>query len=57
MAEIKITDIDFNGNDLFEDDEDFMDDMDEDIFEQVKGGIMVFNPIPTTTYSPWCLPN
>ena len=41
MADIKITDLSFNGNDLFDDDEDFMEDMDElneDIMERVKGG-------------------
>ena len=33
MADIKITDLNLNGNDLFEDDENFMNDMDEDIFK------------------------
>ena len=55
MADIKITDLSLNGNDLFNDDEDFMNDMDEDIFEQVKGGIVVIT-VPITTYSPWCVP-
>ena len=55
MAEIKITDLNLNGNDLFDDDEDFLDDMDEDTFEQVKGGIVVIT-VPITTYSPYCVP-
>ena len=58
MARIEITDIDFNGNDLFDDDEDFMDDMDElneDIMERVKGGTwFVTVPLPPdlTPHSP-----
>ena len=40
MAEIKIIDLNLKGNDLFDDDEGFMDELDEGAFEQVKGGTM-----------------
>lgn len=56
MADIKITDLSLNGNDLFDDDEDFLDDMDElneDIFERVKGGTM----LPTVPVPPHLTPH
>lgn len=56
MAEIKITDIDLNGNDLFDDDECFMDELGEDIFEQVKGGTMaspIIGPDTEPIYDPY----
>lgn len=44
MAEIKITDLSLNGNDLFDDKEGFMNELDEDVFEQVKGGNIAIPP-------------
>ena len=62
MAEIKITDLSLNGKDLFNDDEDFMDDMDElseDVFQGVKGGGMYVTappvPTPLTPNTPFIL--
>lgn len=61
MADIKITDLNLNGNDLFNDDEDFMDDMDElgeDIIERVKGGTWCATvpfPLELTPQSPFIL--
>ena len=49
MAEIKITDLNLNGNDLFDDEEDFMNDLSEDVFEQVKGGNIIAPPPPSPT--------
>lgn len=53
MADIKITDLSLNGNDLFDDDEDFMDELDEDIFQRIKGGTM----LPTVPITPHLTPN
>ena len=56
MAEIKITDINLNGNNLFDDEECFMNELDGDVFEQVKGGNIIAppptspNPQPTGLY-------
>ena len=49
MAEIKITDLSLNGNDLFNDNEGFMDELGEDIFEGVKGGSIASPPIGPDT--------
>lgn len=59
MAEIKITDLTLSGNDLFNDDESFMNELGEDTFEQVKGGSLAspvisrdtkpYEPYPPTT--------
>ena len=49
MSTIKITDIDLNGNDLFNDDEGFMDELSEDVFDRIKGGTIASPPIGPDT--------
>ena len=56
MADIKITDIDLNGNDLFNDDEGFMDELGEETFDRIKGGTIASPPIGHDTepiYDPY----
>lgn len=40
MAEIKIKDISIDGNDLFNDSEGFMDDLNEELLDEVNGGML-----------------
>ena len=39
MAEIQIKNINFDGNDLFDDSQGFMNDLSEDILDSVNGGM------------------
>ena len=56
MANIEVKDIKSNGAQLFDDSEGFMDELNEDIFEQVNGEGMlsptsdfpIINPLPIT---------
>ena len=46
MAEIKIKDINIDGNDLFDDYEGFMDDLNEELLDGVNGGMLLpYEPI------------
>ena len=40
MAKIEVKDIKSNGAELFDDSEGFMDELNEDIFQRVKGGTL-----------------
>ena len=55
MAKIEVKDIKLNPAELFDDSEGFMDELNEDAVEQLKGGMSVLTPEPTPTYEP--LPN